>query len=126
MNRRGFLTGLVAAVAAPAIVRPGLIMPIKPALLLPNERWLAYYDLPRDRFYLRADFSQRPLPVPSGVAVMARNSMAVKRLIRQFPRLRHAQLLAMEQHNGQFSCDVVIPGAENAEIAIARFLGSLA
>jgi len=33
MNRRGFLTGLVAAVAAPAIVRPGLIMPIKPRLV---------------------------------------------------------------------------------------------
>lgn len=31
MNRRGFLTGIIAACAAPAIIRtPGLIMPIKP------------------------------------------------------------------------------------------------
>lgn len=34
MNRRGFLAGIIAAAAAPAIIRtPGLIMPIKPALL---------------------------------------------------------------------------------------------
>lgn len=40
MNRRGFLTGIIAACAAPAIVRSGLIMPIKPALLTnPYEIW---------------------------------------------------------------------------------------
>jgi len=41
MNRRGFLTGIIAAAAAPAIIRtPGLIMPIKPALVLPpREIW---------------------------------------------------------------------------------------
>lgn len=33
MNRRGFLTGLSALVAAPAIIRPGLLMPIKPSLV---------------------------------------------------------------------------------------------
>lgn len=34
MNRRGFLGGLLAAAVAPAIIRtPGLIMPIKPALV---------------------------------------------------------------------------------------------
>lgn len=33
LNRRGFLTGLVAAIAAPAIIRPGLLMPIKPGLV---------------------------------------------------------------------------------------------
>lgn len=29
MHRRSFLTGLAAALAAPAIVRPGILMPIK-------------------------------------------------------------------------------------------------
>ena len=34
MNRRGFLTGIIAACVAPAIIRTsGLIMPIKPALV---------------------------------------------------------------------------------------------
>lgn len=32
-SRRGFLIGLAAGIAAPAIVRPGLIMPIKPSLV---------------------------------------------------------------------------------------------
>ena len=37
LRRRGFLAGLVAALAAPAIVRtPGLLMPIK-RILLPEE-----------------------------------------------------------------------------------------
>lgn len=29
-NRRGFLAGLAALVAAPAIIRPGILMPVKP------------------------------------------------------------------------------------------------
>lgn len=33
ITRRGFVGGLIAVVAAPAIVRPGLIMPIKPSLV---------------------------------------------------------------------------------------------
>lgn len=38
MNRRGFLFGLSAALAAPAIIRtPGLLMPVKPQLKLPEE-----------------------------------------------------------------------------------------
>lgn len=35
--RRGFLTGIIAACMAPAIVRAGLIMPIKPALVIATE-----------------------------------------------------------------------------------------
>lgn len=31
--RRGFLSGIIAAAVAPAIIRTGLLMPIKPALL---------------------------------------------------------------------------------------------
>lgn len=30
MNRRFFLTGLAAGICAPAIIRPGLLMPVKP------------------------------------------------------------------------------------------------
>lgn len=46
MNRRGFLTGIIAACVAPAIIRTsGLIMPIKPALVThPFEIW--EYDGP--------------------------------------------------------------------------------
>lgn len=33
LSRRGFLGGLIAAVAAPAIIRPGILMPIKPSLV---------------------------------------------------------------------------------------------
>lgn len=33
LSRRGFLSGIIAAGVAPAFVRPGLIMPIKPALV---------------------------------------------------------------------------------------------
>lgn len=37
MNRRGFLFGMGAALAAPAIIRTaGLLMPIKPALVVPD------------------------------------------------------------------------------------------
>jgi len=39
LSRRGFVSGVVAAVAAPAIVRPGLIMPIKPALIVETCDW---------------------------------------------------------------------------------------
>lgn len=37
IGRRGFLAGIIAACAAPAIVRAGLIMPIKPALVVATE-----------------------------------------------------------------------------------------
>jgi hypothetical protein len=33
MNRRGFLGGLLATLAAPAVIRSGLLMPVKPALV---------------------------------------------------------------------------------------------
>ncbi len=32
-SRRGFLGGLLAVIAAPAIIRPGILMPIKPSLV---------------------------------------------------------------------------------------------
>jgi hypothetical protein len=35
MNRRGFLAGIGAALAAPAIVKAGVLMPVKPTLIMP-------------------------------------------------------------------------------------------
>lgn len=35
MNRRGFITGLVSLVAAPAIVRASSLMPVRRVLILP-------------------------------------------------------------------------------------------
>lgn len=58
MNRRVFLTGIISACAAPAIIRtPGLIMPIKPKLLgvsdltqsALEEIMLAWYNVQIDR-----------------------------------------------------------------------------
>lgn len=43
MNRRGFLTGLVSTLAAPAIVRAELLMPIK--AIVPFDPMEAYYKL---------------------------------------------------------------------------------
>jgi len=39
LDRRGFLAGILAACTAPAIVRSGLIMPIKPALITHTYEW---------------------------------------------------------------------------------------
>lgn len=40
MNRRGFLAGMLAAACAPAIIRtPGLLMPVKPALVPSSTSW---------------------------------------------------------------------------------------
>lgn len=36
ISRRGFLTGIIAACAAPAIVKAGIIMPIKPLIVRPT------------------------------------------------------------------------------------------
>jgi hypothetical protein len=42
ISRRGFLGGIVAALAAPAIIRtPGLLMPVKRALIVePDSAWV--------------------------------------------------------------------------------------
>lgn len=37
MNRRGFLTGLISALAAPAIVRIDNIMPVRQSIVIPNQ-----------------------------------------------------------------------------------------
>jgi len=36
LSRRGFLGSIIAACAAPVIVRSGLLMPVKPALVVPS------------------------------------------------------------------------------------------
>jgi hypothetical protein len=44
MNRRGFLGGLIAALAAPAVIRtPGLLMPIKQPVFIPLKSGLVSY-----------------------------------------------------------------------------------
>lgn len=71
-NRRGFLVGLVSACAAPAIITSA---GFRPAILLPrcHERWLAVYDSPFDRFFVRGDFAKHELPIPRGVEVIPRH-----------------------------------------------------
>ncbi len=46
IDRRGFLTGIIAACAAPVIVRTtGLLMPIKPALIVEPRGFMSlFYD----------------------------------------------------------------------------------
>ncbi len=53
LSRRGFLSGIIAACAAPAIIRtPGLIMPIKPALVAQTTSLLLVANqAPDGRFY---------------------------------------------------------------------------
>ena len=59
-TRRAFLTGLVSACAAPAIVTSA---GIRPGLWLPrcHERWIAAYDIRTDQFIIRADFAKHEL-----------------------------------------------------------------
>lgn len=40
MNRRGFITGLISLVAAPAIVRAGSLMPIKAEIIRPLRQFV--------------------------------------------------------------------------------------
>lgn len=37
MNRRGFLTGMAAAIAAPAVVRSGVLMPLRGIVMPTNH-----------------------------------------------------------------------------------------
>jgi hypothetical protein len=71
LTRRLFLGGLLAAATAPAIVRSGVLMPVRPAIILPpdttvevgrgfiksqmfrrahilNEDWLQHFGRPRE------------------------------------------------------------------------------
>jgi len=77
MNRRGFLTGIIAACAAPAIVRSGLIMPIKPALVTdPWEVW-EYHGTPDHAAdALRYMFEAQAL----GTSIFMRNGPTLKRI----------------------------------------------
>jgi hypothetical protein len=48
MNRRGFLGAMLAACAAPAIVRAGVLMPVKQAIVLPGDNRFYDADTPWD------------------------------------------------------------------------------
>lgn len=46
LRRRGFIAGLAAALAAPAIIRtPGLLMPVKKVVLEEGFRYTGFYSL---------------------------------------------------------------------------------
>lgn len=49
ITRRLFIAGMLAGIAAPAIVRSGVLMPIRPAIIVPD-----------DAILLLADFAQSP------------------------------------------------------------------
>lgn len=61
LTRRGLLTGLVAFVAAPAIVRAGSLMPVKD---FRYTRYLADYFVNSDEWTVRVDRSWEPLHLP--------------------------------------------------------------
>ena len=43
LSRRGFFGGAFAVLAMPAIIRtPGLLMPVKPPLIIPSNDWNRY------------------------------------------------------------------------------------
>lgn len=44
VSRRGFLAGILAAASAPAIVKAGIIMPIKPSIIIPQTRFVIEID----------------------------------------------------------------------------------
>jgi hypothetical protein len=51
LSRRSFLSGLVAVVAAPAVIRtPGLLMPTKQRLVMPS---LVYVEFVLDRTFAK-------------------------------------------------------------------------
>lgn len=61
MNRRGFLRGLIAAAAAPAIITtPGLLMPVKPVrarrLIYPIAEMVRVTDFGEFKGYGLAEF----------------------------------------------------------------------
>ena len=45
-ERRNFLTSLAVCLAAPAIIRPGLLMPVKKKILLPEIRIKDVWNTP--------------------------------------------------------------------------------
>lgn len=52
LSRRGLLGGILAAGCAPLIVRAGVLMPVKPGLLLPVINGGTWADLnPRNLFF---------------------------------------------------------------------------
>lgn len=48
MRRRGFLLGIASALAAPAIIRPGVLMPIRPVPI--EHPAMAFLSTPGDAY----------------------------------------------------------------------------
>lgn len=77
MNRRGFITSLAAAVAAPAIIRPGLLMPIKPSLMpiLDAPDFASFTVICSMHF---TNYSDRTLYIDCGLTPAAENDLAIR------------------------------------------------
>ncbi len=66
LNRRGFLGGLISAIAAPAIVRIDNIMSVRLTDFY-NTRFIWDYAIATDQMFLRVDRALHSLPVPKYV-----------------------------------------------------------
>lgn len=86
IERRGFLTGIIALCAAPAIVRVGSIMPVKvmPDDLGSVEDWFGRYELIQTRESLM-DMIYNVKPTETPFFLMARNPLNKSRLREMFP-----------------------------------------
>lgn len=63
LTRRGLVASLAAVIAAPAIVRPSSLMPVK--FMDPYyTRFIQYYDERYDAAAIRVDRATFPLPMP--------------------------------------------------------------
>lgn len=78
MNRRGFLAGLGAALAAPAIVKAGVLMPIKSGLVSPV---IAYPLLTPD--YLDKLINPPVIAIDVGVVRLFRDEMVRTFMLRR-------------------------------------------
>jgi hypothetical protein len=61
MNRRGFLTGIGALIAAPAIVRYGSLMPVRGIIQSVSLRPLSVYNVGADQDITRLDVLYGPV-----------------------------------------------------------------
>jgi hypothetical protein len=80
LPRRTFLTGLVSALAAPMIVKPENIMPVK-FVDYWNTRYLVAYDIGTDRLALRIDRALHYLPMPKHGVYSIPNMNAIERIV---------------------------------------------
>lgn len=108
MNRRGFLGGLIAAAVAPAIIRtPGLIMPIKPSLVLVDRMPVGDEYLEGLTRRIRAHLIERATRPPivlnqmSAAAYAAHVAQGFALSPGAVNSFRHPDLVALDNLRGQ-------------------------